>query len=447
MAFSPDGKRLASGGTGEGGPGLHLTSPGNAEVIVWDVETGEIDLDDVDQPGPLTAIRFSPDGRQLAVASRDGSVTIRDARTGKAVRSLLGEAAPLGLAFSADGTQLAVGEEGHVLRVWDLATGPKVVNLPAAGAVRSVVFSPDGQRVAGTCLDPRTVRTTIWNTRGGQELMSIPGNSGHYGVAFSPDGRRLAAGGMIVDAATGQVIGTVPGGVGPTGFGTAFDPEGRRLAVADYWEGVVKLWDTVTGRTQTFALPGVVTPGNPQAKLATGVAFSPRGDRLAGASRDDGALPRKPGFVKVWDAATGRELLTLHAQRGHLWSVAFSPDGQWIAAGGGAPASGARARGAPDLWIWDAVSGRVAFELKGHNACVRGIAFSPDGKRLASAADARSEVKIWDLRTGQELVTLQGGAGAVYGVAFSPDGKRLATACGDRCVKLYGPPEPGHGGR
>jgi WD40 repeat protein len=150
--------------------------------------------------------------------------------------------------------------------------------------------------------------------------------------------------------------------------------------------------------------------------------------------------------VKVWDGATGRELLTLTARRGHLVSVAFSPAGKWIAAGGGVPPN-RPARAFPELWIWDAASGSVVFELKGHTACVRGVAFSPDGKRLASAADERSEVKIWDLHTGQELITLRGGAGAVYGVAFSRDGKRLATACGDRCVRVYGPPEPACGGR
>jgi WD40 repeat protein len=248
---------------------------------------------------------------------------------------------------------------------------------------------------------------------------------------------------VIADATTGQVLGRVPSDKGQNnGLGAAFDPEGRQVAVAD--GGVVaRLWDTVTGHVRVFALP----PGS----IAISVAFSPRGDRLAVAYGDDDA--KRPQCVKVWDTAAGRELLTLRAQTGPLWSVAFSRDGKRIAAGGG----NHRVADLPgEVSVWDAVSGEVVYQLKGHTACVWGVTFSPDGKRLASAAGNRGtdkkqmrpgEVKVWDLSTGQELLTLRESGGAAQDVAFSPDGKRLAAACQEGCVKVYGPPEPGGGGR
>src|SRR5262249_16375450 len=85
---------------------------------------------------------------------------------------------------------------------------------------------------------------------------------------------------------------------------------------------------------------------------------------------------------------------------------------------------------------WDAASGQELLTLKGHSGFVRSVAFSPDGKRLASGSDDRT-VKLWDTATGQELGALKGHSGTVNLVAFSPDGKRLATGSADSTVKLW----------
>jgi WD40 repeat protein len=109
------------------------------------------------------------------------------------------------------------------------------------------------------------------------------------------------------------------------------------------------------------------------------VAFSPDGQRLASACDD--------GTVKVWDAATGQESLTLTGHTDRVWSVAFSPDGQRLAS-----ASDDRT-----VKVWDAATGQETLTLKGHTSIVHSVAFSPDGQRLASASSDQT-VKVWDAR-------------------------------------------------
>ena len=152
------------------------------------------------------------------------------------------------------------------------------------------------------------------------------------------------------------------------------------------------------------------------------VAFSPDGQRLASASADR--------TVKVWDAATGQEILTLKGRRqapGACTSVAFSPDGKRLAsAASGTDSEGVGRRDRPGN-----PHPQGAHQRRGQS-----VAFSPDGKRLASASQDGT-VKVWDAATGQETLTLKGHTGPVWSVAFSPDGQRLASASHDRTVKVW----------
>ena len=119
-------------------------------------------------------------------------------------------------------------------------------------------------------------------------------------------------------------------------------------------------------------------------------------------------------------------LLTLRGHSKFLYSVAWSPDGKWLATGSGDNTAK----------VWDAATGRELRTLSGHKEGVTSVAWSPDGKRVATGSWDKT-AKVWDAASGKELLTLGGHTEAVNSVAWSPDGKRLATASDDHTAKIW----------
>jgi len=279
VAFSPDGKLLASGSH-------------DKTVKLWDVATGAAVRTLTGHTDVVLSVAFSPDGKLLASASLDDTAKLWDVATGAAVRTLAGHTdGVLSVAFSPDGALLASGSHDKTVKLWDVTTGQVLRTLAGhTDSVWLVAFSPDGTLLASGS-DDGTV--TLWDVATGAAVRTLTGHTdGVLSVAFSPDGKLLALGWQfdtveLWDVATGAVVRTIRC---HTIFvnDVAFSPDGKLLASGSH-DKTVKLWDVATGaavRTLTGHTDSVYS-----------VAFSPDGKLLASGSRDN--------TVRLWPLEEG----------------------------------------------------------------------------------------------------------------------------------------------
>jgi WD40 repeat protein/serine/threonine protein kinase len=334
------------------------------------------------------------------------------------------------LAFSPDGRRLAVATGGHgdiarvpkgantpprMVKVLELASGREVFTINGIGG--PLVFSPDGKSLAS---GSDFGIASVWDAVSGQKIQTLEGHGSFVrGLAFSPDSSRLACAtwseARIWDLATGKEVRVFIHGEDRRNsfMSVAWSPSGRQLATTNQ---TVKLWEVASGK-ELITLDGQATRM---------VAFSPDGKRLAGASAPStGTLDARSGTVKVWDMADGREVFTL---KGTVRRLAFSSDGKRLA-------------GTSELGtvkVWELAGGEELFTLKGPSGFTT---FSFDGSRLATISS--DSIKIWDLANSQDCLTIAarksdvGGTALIPGLSFSPDGKQLAGVSSDNAVKLW----------
>ena len=197
--------------------------------------------------------------------------------------------------------------------------------------------------------------------------------------------------------------------------------EASELGVIKEWiDGGAKLPAIATDPVRELVTPKIAPRVTPRKSIQS-IAFAAQPNVIAVARYRE---------VELRDAESGALRHRLAGVRGNVNSVAFSTDGQWVAAAGGEPGLQGQAA------IWRVADGTLVRKFEGHFDALYSVVLSPDGKLLATGSYDQ-KIKLWDTATGAEVRTLTGHNGAVYGLAFRPDGKVLASASGDRTVKLW----------
>lgn len=464
-AFSPDGSRLAVS---------IFSRPGG--LLEFDVATGKVLRWAEAHLNPASGVAYGPAGR-VALGSSASIFTVWDSEGDQPALTIRPESS--GFTFAAlrpDGHRMASAGNDRVVRIWDAADGRLLATLGGHDdVIAALAFTPDGQTLASASWDG-TVR--LWDPDATPESVTLAGNAdgGIDTLNFRDDGALLVASSFpptdqepekgfrciatVWDLDAGRRRFTVSRETRSIWFPAAFRPKSGDLVVAGGWNRVypITLYDTRTGALLRETLPNDITGirhlvASPDGRYLVSdvghsadlllwdattfrlvrrlqghtrqinaLAFDATGKRIASASSDNS--------VRLWDVDSGREVRTLSAGDQFVpVALAFHPDGRRLAVGDGWYSG--------TVLIWDVESGQKLSELRGHSSDLGSVAYSPDGRRLATAA-GDGQIKIWDADSGDELLTLSAeGARSFDVLAFHPSGQYLVSGGNDGLVRLW----------
>ncbi len=431
---------------------------------LWRVDTGEM-VHNFDTPGATSAV-IAPDGKRAARGWMDGRATIVDLFSGEELFNVKADSAEATVeTFLAEGRQLLTGGVGDgVVRVWDCQSGTIVqsIDVPVGtNGKRGVTaaVSPDESMVATAGENP-TIR--IWDMKTRELIRTIEGHTDTVlKLVFSPDGRRLASCSedrtvRLWNVSTGQEMISPISPPKPV-YKAAFLKDGDALVTTGNG-AKLQIWDTTRKKPDdTIALndafdgfdecaespdyfavahKGQVLLINRNTGVITGriepgigdivsVKFSPDYSLLA--------MGAKRQLVSVWSVARNEEVHTFKRDKGAwVFGLAFSPDGKKLAMSGPLEVT--------PITVWDLETELQILAFPAGPAEMEEIAFSPDGKLIAGG-DRGNMAYLWNASTGELIHRLEGHTDWVISVAFSPDGKYLATGgrYADGTVRVWNP--------
>jgi len=448
VAFSPDGKILASGGY-------------DGNVILWDLAGYPLEPPLSAHKDIIYSVAFSPEGKIVASGSADGTIILWDVENHTYKTLSAGVGKVFSVAFSPDGKTLACGKEDGTITFWDVRGGGPIGGALTGhkGAVYNVAFSPDGKKLVSSGADKKII---FWDMDGSKRKRSVEDTSEVFCIAFSPDGKMLASGNRhsnvtLWDVATRKPLRTPLTGHANAVFSVAFSPDGKTLVSAST-DKTIRLWE-VASRKSIGKPIGEPLTGSSESIYA--IAFNPNGKTLASGAEGgvtvlwnigNQSLAAQPFPLENWIfrvALSPDESKTLavgdsggnitvlsasperfQAHRQGVTSMAFSPDGARLAS--------ASADGTIMLHTWDGKTWKFAPKSLGKDMkSVYSVAFSPDKRTLTLASGGDDGVIFWDVTQGERLGTPLKHGNTVLSVAFSPDGKTLASGSDDGTIVLW----------
>jgi WD40 repeat protein len=518
--------------------GSSLAVRSGTVLKVWEVSTGK-ELKSIQAGNAVTTrddplamftnnVAFSPDKHKLSLVAEKNKIGIFDASTGATLHNLTGhEGNVVGLRFSADGKTLASSASDNKIKLWDVASGREITTLSGAAVpVTDLAFSTDGKTLSVAA--HQSVSFWELTTGGVRRSLALPDeysrssfNVTDRGAVLSPDGKLLMAGSQtqsqvrVWDVTSGKELSNIALGQNKKLGNAVFSGDGKTVVLI---EGEVKkpASSSTSQLPADFQMPDPTkmmeqmkkNPKKLEQELKKAQEAMAKGDLSAGMALMEsmGMMPKKanqnPNTMRILEPASGRQLSAVPMPGGFLADMAgdsimtssalsFSPDGRVLASATGfnspiklvdttsgqelktlkvpfsmgvntiawspdgkrlASAQWGMSRpidpnnpGAIDfsfedmsfsVRLWDPATGAEISNLAGHKNFVMKLAFSPDSRVLASAG-YDSIIKLWDVGSGRELRTLTGHTGAINAIAFSPDGRFIVSGSDDGSTRLW----------